>query len=793
MADLKSVGVRLYALNADYKKSMKESGDSTQAFGKVSGVALAAVGTAAAAFALKAADSYVAYGKTIMGLSRVTGESVETMSKLNFAANRSGISSQTLASAMKFLGKNIASGNAEFDKLGVSTKNADGSFRGTHDVLLDTADAVSKLQKGAAQTDAILKIFGRSGLDMGMMLGKGRDGILAMEGEAKKYGLVLTQDNIPAIMENIKAHRAMDAAMQGAQNQIGQNVLPVLTSAIQLFANLPGPIASSIAPLAGVTGGVILLSKATAMLGLSMGPLAAVVALVGGGYVLVSQRLQSGAKDVDTFKKSVDNTVAGAKTMDDLNRIFGKTQEQMHGLKQAADDVHAPWDVFFKKDLRDGTAALGVSLIAQEALRQEVLQYAAAHNISTDAAILAIQAERAKAKAVAEHGDAAKMTTEEIQALTEANKAENDALRASMDPSFAAIDAVKKLGEAKQKNAEAEWAVVAAQNNYNQAVLLYGPNSQVALDALWKLNDAKAAQTGTTNDLARANLDLDVAVNNLTTAVKTNPGAFDEAKATMDTWVAQGRITRAQADKIIYGMWLVKGKADELNGTQVVLNVQTQGLHDALAGFANLAQFTGAKINTSWNIGDIGKTLADQRAFWGGGARASGGPVSAGTPYLVGEKGPELFTPGASGNITANGKWGAWGGGKTVYEDGSYKGMPEWAKKAHDFAEMIQKQEALRAHPELQGRPGWGAGADFSQWGKAGSNPFAGWDPAADFSKWGTAATATARGAASSGSVTSYNTYNVTVQAPLGVNVDDVVRKISDGLRRHEDARNGQR
>lgn len=36
------------------------------------------------------------------------------------------------------------------------------------------------------------------------------------------------------------------------------------------------------------------------------------------------------------------------------------------------------------------------------------------------------------------------------------------------------------------------------------------------------------------------------------------------------------------------------------------------------------------------------------------GARAGGGPVSAGQTYLVGEKGPELFTPTASGSIIAN-------------------------------------------------------------------------------------------------------------------------------------------
>ena len=41
-----------------------------------------------------------------------------------------------------------------------------------------------------------------------------------------------------------------------------------------------------------------------------------------------------------------------------------------------------------------------------------------------------------------------------------------------------------------------------------------------------------------------------------------------------------------------------------------------------------------------------------------GGARANGGPVSAGRSFLVGEKGPELFTPANSGTITPNGQVG---------------------------------------------------------------------------------------------------------------------------------------
>jgi hypothetical protein len=41
-----------------------------------------------------------------------------------------------------------------------------------------------------------------------------------------------------------------------------------------------------------------------------------------------------------------------------------------------------------------------------------------------------------------------------------------------------------------------------------------------------------------------------------------------------------------------------------------------------------------------------------------------GGPVAGGSTYLVGERGPELFTPGTSGMITPNNALG--GGGNTI-------------------------------------------------------------------------------------------------------------------------------
>ena len=48
------------------------------------------------------------------------------------------------------------------------------------------------------------------------------------------------------------------------------------------------------------------------------------------------------------------------------------------------------------------------------------------------------------------------------------------------------------------------------------------------------------------------------------------------------------------------------------------------------------------------------------------GARADGGPVSSGSTYLVGERGPELFTPATSGSITSNESLRSGGASRTV-------------------------------------------------------------------------------------------------------------------------------
>jgi phage-related minor tail protein len=47
------------------------------------------------------------------------------------------------------------------------------------------------------------------------------------------------------------------------------------------------------------------------------------------------------------------------------------------------------------------------------------------------------------------------------------------------------------------------------------------------------------------------------------------------------------------------------------------------------------------------------------------GFRANGGPVSGGSPYVVGERGPELFVPSVSGSIVPNNAVGSFMSGRS--------------------------------------------------------------------------------------------------------------------------------
>jgi hypothetical protein len=123
---------------------------------------------------------------------------------------------------------------------------------------------------------------------------------------------------------------------------------------------------------------------------------------------------------------------------------------------------------------------------------------------------------------------------------------------------------------------------------------------------------------------------------------------------------AMGQFTQAFTDGITGAKNFadaVKDMARSVINSLIKMLVQyyiTKPLFDAISSF----------------IGGIGRSPAPtggSGAGVGAGMRAVGGPVSAGSPYIVGERGPELFIPSSSGQVQPNGRMG--GGGVTVNQN----------------------------------------------------------------------------------------------------------------------------
>jgi TP901 family phage tail tape measure protein len=119
-------------------------------------------------------------------------------------------------------------GGAALKALGVAAMDSTGQIRPTEAVLLDLADKFAVMPDGAEKAALAVKLFGKEGLNMIPMLNQGREGLTGMMEEAKRLGLVMSEDAAQAseaFNDNLKR---LHAVSEGLQRQIGAAVIPVL-------------------------------------------------------------------------------------------------------------------------------------------------------------------------------------------------------------------------------------------------------------------------------------------------------------------------------------------------------------------------------------------------------------------------------------------------------------------------------------------------------------------------------------------------------------------------------------
>lgn len=230
----KSVDTALGKTAATAKKLGAVLKTLAKGFAVVGGAITAAAG-AAFAFVDRLTQTGDEIGKTAAKLSTSTDE----LQRLRFAADRSGVSAETLTDAIKTqnirLGQAAQGGAVEFQKslagLGLSIEEVQALS--TEQRIEIFADRLSDISDESERTATAVGLFGEMGFKLAPLLNEGGKGIKALGDEAEAIGLVMREEAIretEAFQDTITNAKG---TLEGLARTIAVNLIPIVRNVVE--------------------------------------------------------------------------------------------------------------------------------------------------------------------------------------------------------------------------------------------------------------------------------------------------------------------------------------------------------------------------------------------------------------------------------------------------------------------------------------------------------------------------------------------------------------------------------
>lgn len=650
-------------INRAAKLADKRAKDIDKAF-KAAGAAVGAAMVTAGTVAAVALKNAIDRADELSKAAQKIGVTTEALSSLAYAADMSGASLQTLQGGLARLTKaqsEAAQGNEKladlFGVLGVKFANTDGTLRKTDEVFRDLADRMSKLPDGADKTAVALELLGRSGGELIPLLNGGADALDEMTSRAQALGLVVDGETGKAAEEFNDRLSDLANMATGLSTALAAELLPNLIS-------LTDSLAEGVRTGGGFKG--VAFDIATGLRFVGDTALAAKDSV----EFLVNTLLYGANKAGELFLRlqSINPVLSLAGAGELADQYAAAADAARTGMDSAASSAVGRFD--FKADLSTPNATSPAAsaeggdtaaiIEGLRKLREEREREAAA-------AKEAAKAEREAAAALRE----AQRAQEEIARASDEFNQSLSSLRAEMTGPLAEAqleherqqERFKELAEQGKISAEdlAEaLALLAEQHSRNVESIesQLTPNEQYLAYLQDELKFLQAGNEEREKMIALRGLDK---------------SATEEQKQAAIDLVAALR-EEEQAITVLddFRESFASNFEEVLKGTKSLRDAFKSLVDDIIAQMARMAaqQFTEGLFGAFGTSG--GGSSGGFASFFAslfGGGRASGGPIMAGTPYLVGEKGPELIVPHYSGQVIPAGRTAqmmAGGGGAVV-------------------------------------------------------------------------------------------------------------------------------
>lgn len=177
-------------------------------------------------------------------MSQKVGVNVEELSALKLAVELSGSSLEQLGMAFRLLSQNAVDfsrdmGEAKqtFIDFGIGVTNADGSMRGTLEIMMDFADAFSQMEDGALKTAAAQEVFGRSGGNLIPLLNQGSEAIREMMERSKELGVVWSTEDAAAAAAFNDSLTELKFGFEGLEKVLSLKFIPKLTELVRTLTD----------------------------------------------------------------------------------------------------------------------------------------------------------------------------------------------------------------------------------------------------------------------------------------------------------------------------------------------------------------------------------------------------------------------------------------------------------------------------------------------------------------------------------------------------------------------------
>ena len=681
-------------------------------------------------------------------MSQRTGVSVQDLSALAYAAKLSGTDIGGLEVGLKKLNKTLSDASAgmrpaqqALTALGVKPSE----YKNTAEALGSIADKFASMKDGPEKAALAVQVFGKQGTALIPMLNEGRRGLAALRAEAERLGVVLSNEDAARAQELQDNIERLDFAVHGLAQRFMAGLIPALGDVVSALSdtNTPLDTMTFIGDKVGTTLKYLVLGFESLGIGVAF------AAHKLGLFADAMLQFASG-----DFKKSADaisQMIGSGEDVqgDYLRARLGQIQEKLFPEKRPpapklrdnsglsdGSRVQADADAIekarIKKEMDDAKLAVDFSksmnelelASTEEMYKHQLISveeyYDKKRKLQADslsAEIFALQQEKQIQKEAASKAEKEGRERDHIEALgalsriseqltvktAELNAVLGKTAAGDDDPIRRRIQSMEQAAAAAGLVSQKIDAIYAKLDGDVADVTRNVDTYQItALDGEKQINELRAQAADKLEILAQKYEEL---------AAESRDSRLMEQAVRLKTQIKDLQVEVHRLRDELVG--------DIQGSMETFFSDMISGSKSAGEAFADFAKSI---------IADIAKIIAKMLAMWtvqkliglagslfgfgigkgpasaaGPDFMAAGGTAYAGSPYIVGEAGPELFVPRTTGVIVPNSQLG--GGSQSVVVNINAPGATaETAARLERMARQIADVASRQALATLQDR-----------------------------------------------------------------------------------------